>query len=718
MKQLLQNLGNGKLEIEETPAPACGRGQLLIATHLTLVSAGTERMLVEFGKANLITKARSQPDKVRQVLSKMKTDGISATLGAVRSKLDQPLALGYCNVGTITEVGSGISNFKVGDRVLSNGPHAEIVRVPATLAAIIPDKVSDEDAVFGVIASIGLQGLRLAKPEIGECFVVTGLGLIGLMTVQLLKAAGCRVMGIDLDPKRCEMAKPWCDATLALKDGEDPIAVARAFSRGAGVDGVIITTSTSSDLPVAQAADMSRQRGRIILVGVAGLNLVRDKFYKKELTFQVSSSYGPGRYDPAYEEKGQDYPAGFVRFTAQRNFVAILDSMASGALKTSNMITHRYDVADAGKAYETLTRDPMALGILLRFSDAKPTQQLAAPRTIRLSNPAPVSGALQVGVIGAGNFSSRVLIPALKSSGAIIRTVATSSGLNAVHHGRKHGAELATTDISVILSDPAINAVVVATRHDSHADLVIQAVKAGKHVFVEKPLALTHAETDAVVEAVKDAQSAGQNPIVMVGFNRRFAPHVERATAALKRIGTMPRMIMMTMNAGDIPAEHWTQDMEAGGGRIIGECCHMIDLARHLAGSPISRVAASAIGNIAGGPSPRDNAVVNVNFANGSVASIAYVAMGSKDFPKERIEVFAAGGVLQIDNFRKFNAYSWQGAQPARAFSQDKGHAAGVAAFLAAIRTGGSSPISFDQIIEVSRASIDAVAMIEELSQE
>lgn len=715
MKQLLQNLGNGTLEIAETPAPACGRGQLLIATNLTLVSAGTERMLVEFGKANLVAKARSQPDKVRQVLSKMKTDGVSATLDAVRSKLDQPLALGYCNVGVVTEVGAGVSGFNVGDRVLSNGPHAEIVRVPATLAALVPHSVSDEEAAFGVIASIGLQGMRLAQPQLGECFVVTGLGLIGLMTAQLLKAAGCRVMGIDLDPKRCAMASAWCDVTVALKDGADPIAAARTFSRGAGVDGVIVTTATSSDGPVSQAAEMCRQRGRIVLVGVAGLNLVRDQFYKKELTFQVSSSYGPGRYDPSYEEKGHDYPAGFVRFTAQRNFVAVLDSMASGALRTSDMVTHRYEVADAAKAYQTLTDDPAALGIVLRFRDAATPPATVSLRTITLASRASAAGTLQVGVIGAGNFASRVLIPALKSAGASIRSVATSSGLNAVHHGRKHGAELATTDLSVVFDDPSIDAVVVATRHDSHAELVIKAIKAGKHVFVEKPIALNHAETDAVEAAVAEARAAGRDPIVMVGFNRRFAPHVERAATALKRIGDAPRIMLMTMNAGEIPPDHWTQDMEAGGGRIVGECCHMIDLARYLAGSPITGVTSAAIGRTAGGPSPRDNAVVTVNFANGSLASVAYLAMGSKDFPKERIEVFAAGGVLQIDNFRKFNTYGWPGAQSARAFSQDKGHAAGVAAFLAAIRMGSASPIPFEQLLEVSHASVDAANIIEGL---
>jgi predicted dehydrogenase/threonine dehydrogenase-like Zn-dependent dehydrogenase len=716
VKQLLQNLGSGALELVETPAPACGRGQLLIATTLTLVSAGTERMLVEFGKANVIAKARSQPDKVRQVLSKMKTDGIGATLDAVRSKLDQPLALGYCNVGTVLEVGAGVTGFSVGDRVLSNGAHAEIVRVPATLAARIPENVSDDDASFVVLASIGLQGLRLARPELGECFVVIGLGLIGMMTAQLLKAAGCRVMGVDLDPERCAMAKNWCEVTVALKDGADPLAAARAFSRGAGVDGVIITASTSSDVPVSQAADMCRQRGRIILVGVAGLKLSRDQFYKKELTFQVSSSYGPGRYDAAYEEKGQDYPAGFVRFTAQRNFVAVLDAMASGGLDVSGMVTHRYNIADAAGAYATLTSDAKALGILLRFRDASASPP-AGTRTIALSGASPVAGTPQLAVIGAGNFASRVLIPALKSAGASIRAVATSSGVNAVHHGRKHGAEFATTDLSAVFDDPAVDAVVVATRHDSHAELVIRAIEAGKHVFVEKPLALNHGDVDRIEAAMAVSRTAGHAPMVMVGFNRRFAPHVVRTTDALKRIGEQPRILLMTMNAGEIPTDHWTQDMEAGGGRIIGECCHMIDLARHLAGSKIVSVATSAIGRSAGGPSPRDNAVVSVNFANGSLASIAYLAIGSKDFPKERIEVFAAGGVLQIDNFRKFAAYSWPGASPARSFSQDKGHVAGVAAFVAALKSGGPSPIPFDEIIEVARASIDAARTIEELTQ-
>ena len=473
MKQLLQNMANGETKVADVPSPRPGAGQLLIHTSATLVSAGTERMLVEFGKANWLDKARQQPDKVRMVLDKVRTDGLAATLEAVQSKLDQPLALGYCNVGVVAEIGAGVEGFAIGDRVVSNGKHAEVVCVPKNLCARVPERVTDEQAAFTVLAAIGLQGIRLVNPTLGECVVVTGLGLIGLLTVQLLRAQGCRVLGIDLDPARLAMARNFGAEVVDLSRGEDPLAVAAAFSRGRGVDAVIITASSKSNEPVSQAAKMCRQRGRIVLVGVTGLELSRADFYEKELSFQVTCSYGPGRYDPAYEEGGQDYPVGFVRWTEQRNFEAVLDLLASERLDVGPLISHRFPLERAEEAYALLTSNVPSLGILLEYPapDAQPIRALTE-RTVFLSN-LPAKAKPSIGFFGAGNYAGRVLIPAFKATGASLHTLVSSGGVSAVHHGRKHGFMRASTDASAMLIDPAIDTVVVATRHDSHARYVV-----------------------------------------------------------------------------------------------------------------------------------------------------------------------------------------------------------------------------------------------------
>ena len=671
MKQVLQNLKDGSTEVTDVPCPRAGRGQLLIRTSRTLVSAGTERMLVDFGKAGLIDKARQQPDKVRMVLDKIRTDGLMPTLEAVRNKLDQPLPMGYCNVGVVVEVGAGVGGFAVGDRVASNGKHAEAVSVPANLCAQVPGGVCDEDAAFTVLGAIALQGIRLVQPTLGEAVVVTGLGLIGLVTVQLLRAQGCRVLGLDFDPAKLELARRFGAETVDLTVGADPVAAATAFSRGRGVDAVIITASTKSNEPVHQAALMCRKRGRIVLVGVTGLELSRADFFEKELTFQVSCSYGPGRYDPNYEEKGQDYPVGFVRWTEQRNFEAVLDMLAGGQLQVGPLVSHRYAIADAEQAYAVVGGAEPSLGILLEYPE--PTAQGAAARqsrTVELPAPAkavPVAeGAPGVSVIGAGNYAGAVLIPAFKAAGVPFRQIAASASAGSVHLGRKFGFAQATTDTAALLADPAAQIVVVATRHDSHAEYVLRALAAGKHVFVEKPLALRHDEL-ARIEA---ACAGAPRQLLMVGFNRRFAPQVQRIKTLLAG-APGPKAFMMTVNAGAIPANHWTQDREVGGGRLVGEGCHFIDLLRFLAGSPIEAHHAVAM------DSPtRDSFTVSLRFADGSVGTIVYVANGSKAFPKERLDVFAAGRVLQLDNFRRLVGYGWPGFSKMNLWRQDKGQAA------------------------------------------
>jgi predicted dehydrogenase/threonine dehydrogenase-like Zn-dependent dehydrogenase len=702
VKQLLQSLSTGVSVLPDLPSPAAARGQLLILTHCSLVSVGTERMLVEFGKASWIDKARQQPDKVQQVLEKARTDGLFTTLDAVRSKLDQPLPLGYCNVGTVVAVGSGVVGFQVGDRVASNGPHAELVAVPQHLCAPIPDGVTDEAAAFTVLASIGLQGIRLAGPTLGETFVLSGLGLIGLLTGQLLAAQGCRVLGLDPDPSKCALAERLGITALHLTCGIDPVAWCLEHTAGIGVDGVLITAATSSSEPVHVAAQACRQRGRIVLVGVTGLELRRDLFYKKELSFQVSCSYGPGRYDPAYEQQGHDYPIGFVRWTVQRNFQAVLHALATGAMRTEPLVSHRFPIEQAAAAYELLSSPEPSLGVLLQYPGTADPQQ----RTIALpAEPASAgSRALRpgqplLGVIGAGNYASRMLIPAFAKAGARFYTLAASSGIDPVHVGRKFGFRQASTDVPALLADPSCHTVVIATRHDSHAPLVQQALAAGKHVFVEKPLCLTAEELTAI-----EAAHTGEQ-LLMVGFNRRFAPLLIDLQQQMARLSG-PKAFVYTCNAGAIPAHHWTQDPALGGGRLLGEACHFVDLLRHLAASPIEDL--HLLSATDSKPCP-DTFSLQLRFADGSIGTVHYFANGSKAFPKERLEVFAAGKVLRLDNYRKLQVWGIPGFRTRRHLSQDKGQQACCSAFLKAIETGGAPPIPASEIFEVQRWLLEAM---------
>jgi predicted dehydrogenase/threonine dehydrogenase-like Zn-dependent dehydrogenase len=700
MKQVLQDLKQGTSRVEEVPVPVTRRGHLLISSQCSLVSAGTERMLVEFGKAGLVEKARQQPEKVRMVLDKMRTDGVLPTLEAVRNKLDQPLPMGYCNVGMVRELGSGVAGFTEGDLVVSNGRHAEFVSVPVNLCARVPPSVPADHAAFTVLGAIALQGIRLVNPTLGEAVVVMGLGVVGLMTVQLLRAHGCRVLATDFDPVRLALAHQFGAEVVPLQLGGDPVAEASAFSRGRGVDAVIITASTRSSEPVRHAALMCRQRGRIVLVGVSGLELSRADFYERELTFQVSCSYGPGRYDPNYEEKGQDYPVGFVRWTEQRNFEAVLDMMADGRVDVAPLITHRFDIAQAEKAYEVLAGSEPSLGILLTYPtrDAD-RKEFPSWRTVSLSS-TPVENAATggppcVSMIGAGNYAGAVLLPALVKTGVKLQTLASSGGVTSAYLGRKFGFRYATTDTDSLLTDPAAHAVVIATRHDTHAHYAQQALAAGKHVFIEKPLALTHHHLDDIASA---ATASGR--LVMVGFNRRFAPHIQRMRSLLGGIGAT-KCLVMTVNAGAIPAQHWTHDREVGGGRLLGEGCHFVDLLRYLVGAPITEYKVTAMD-----ATTRDSFVITLRFADGSLGTINYLANGSKAFPKERLELFAVGRVLQLDNFRTLTGYGWPGFRRMGLWRQDKGQRACIQAFCDAVRTGGPSPIPMDELLEVGRITV------------
>jgi len=700
VKQILQSFANGKTTVADVPRPAVRPAQLLLRTRATLISAGTERMLVEFGRANLLDKARQQPERVKMVLDKVKTDGLATTLAAVANKLDQPLALGYCHVGEVVEVGRGVEGFAPGDRVASNGKHAEMVSVPSTLCALVPDGVSDNEAAFTVIGAIALQGIRMVQPSLGEAVVVTGLGLIGLITVQLLRAHGCRVLGLDFDPAKLALARACGAEVIDLSQGADPVAAGMAFSRGRGVDAVIITASTKSSEPVHQAALMCRKRGRIVLVGVTGLDLRRDDFYQKELSFSVSCAYGPGRYDSMYEDKGIDYPVGFVRWTAQRNFEAVLDMMADGRLRVAPLISHRFSLDEAPAAYDLIAGRQPSLGVVLSYPRAEVPEAREALSSTVVTLKSPTPGAPAVSFVGAGNYATAMLAPAFKAAGARLRTIASATGVSGVHAGRKFGFEETTTDTARVLSDDATDAVAIVTRHDSHASLTCEALRAGKHVFVEKPLALTAADVDRVADAAR--ASSG---MLMVGFNRRFAPHVQTMHRLLKgAVG--PKTFIMTVNAGDIPASHWTQDPEVGGGRFIGEGCHFVDVLRFLAGAPIVDTAATAVGRASGAQILDDKSTVTLAFADGSMGTIHYLAHGHKSFPKERLEVFASGGILQLDNYRVLTGYGWPGFRSQRLWRQDKGQHACARAFVDAMASGGPSPIPLDELLEVARVTI------------
>lgn len=718
MKQVLQNLRDGDTVLETVPVPIPGANEVLIRSACSLVSAGTEKMLVDFGKASLLDKARSQPDKVRMVFDKLRSDGIVNTVKAVQKKLAEPIPLGYCNVGQVVEIGGRVSRFAVGDWVVSNGHHAEYVSVGENLCAKLPAGVVMEQAAFTVLGAIAMQGIRLANPTLGETVVVYGLGLIGQIAARLLRANGCRVLGFDVNAQRVALAAAQGVEAHVLAGDSDAVNVAMAYTGNVGVDAVLVTASTSSDELMHDAASMCRKRGRIVLVGVTGLNLRRDDFYQKELSFQVSCSYGPGRYDANYEVKGQDYPLAFVRWTEQRNFEAILDLLQRGLLQLGDLITHRYAFDDAVDAYAALSSG-QSLGILLQYADhdaaagevgVSPAQRHVAIAHIdarhgKATEAPRDSRAARVAFIGAGNYATSQLLPAFKNTPAALHTVVSQKGISAVRLAKQFGVAKARTSVDDVFVDDSIDTLVISTRHDTHAAFVVRAIEAGKHVFVEKPLCLT-ADELAEIDAARIAyRFDGQ---LTVGFNRRFAPLVQQMQ---KRLAPLhgPRQINILVNALAIDSSHWTQDVHTGGGRIIGEACHFIDLARFLAASPIASVHASA-----GSSSAKisDNCAITLTFDNGSIASISYFSGGHRGYAKETVSVFCEGKVLHLDNYRMLRGEGWKDLRKLRSFRQDKGQQAFVSAFVAAIRDGGPAPISYGQIKEVMRATLEASRQI------
>ncbi len=699
MLQVLQNLKNGQITVASLPQPQVRENHLLIASEHSLISKGTEKMVLEFGKANYLNKARQQPDKVKMALNKIRTDGVVPTIETIINKLNQSLPLGYSNVGRIMEVGSGVTDFSTGDRVLSNGYHAEVVCVPKNLCARIPDTVPSEVAAFGVPGAIGLHGVRLAKPTLGEKFVVTGLGLIGLLVAQILRANGCEVLGLDIDSAKLNMAGQMGFLTL---DSQSPNILREVdhFSNGRGVDGVIVTAATNSHKPLLQAAEICRKKGRIVLIGVTGMELSRPLFFRKELSFQVSCSYGPGRYDPFYEEQGHDYPFSYVRWTEQRNFEAILNLMSSGAIDAKPLISHRFRVDDSPKAYEVIFNNQSALGVVLSYPESKETIKKSV-----FKNPdykAENQKKTKVSFLGAGQYASGVLMPAFKKAGVSFHAVVTARGLGSYKAAEKFNFKqtLSKTD-DIFRGDSSI--IVIVTRHNTHGEYTLKSLKEGKDVFVEKPLAINMNEINRIEEFYKSGRTA---PQIMVGFNRRFSPLVQEVIPSLRKSNS-PKIISMKINAGQIPPDHWVQDIHLGGRRLIGEGCHFIDLARYLVGHEIVHFNASSSLPKTRDYNKEDQWSLNLKFRDGSLANIFYFSNGHKSLPKEDIEVHCDGMSFKIDNFRTLKSFGWKGIPNMKLWLQDKGQFSCVSCFINSVQKGHWT-IPLNELLEVAGISIKA----------
>lgn len=704
MLQIIQDLKSGNTNLEDIPIPRVGSGKVLIKNHRSLVSLGTEKMLVSFGKASMIDKARQQPDKVKEVINKMKTDGVQTTYEAVMRKLGTPKALGYSSAGEVVEVGNGVYDLKPGDRVISNGNHAEYVAIPKNLVAKIPDSVNFEEASFTVVGAIALQGIRLVQPTIGETVAVIGLGLIGLITVQLLKANGCNVIGFDLDEDKLKLAEQL-GIPVVNSGKQDPVRYIEQFTDEVGADAVIITASTKSNAVIKQAANMSRKRGRIVLVGVIGLNIDRADFYEKELSFQVSCSYGPGRYDEEYEQKGIDYPLPYVRWTEKRNFEAVLESIRNGSLNVQSLITERVKLEDYRDIYGDMEAGNSIASVLeypvSETSEGTRIEDLS--RTISIPEAEYSGGPGTMAIIGAGNFTQSTILPSLKKAGAEMKYVVSSGGLSSTTLAKKYGVPNSSTDLDTVLSDEEVDGVVITTQHNLHAGMTIQSLKAGKQVFVEKPLALNQKELDDIISAVEESGNT-----VTVGFNRRFSPHVEKMRSFL---GEQPSSmnVIATMNAGYIPPDVWVHDLETGGGRIVGEACHYIDLITYLTGSKVIEVSMQSMGT-----DPKentDNASIHLKYANGSLGVINYFANGNKSYSKERVEVYYQGKNLILDNFRRLDGYGYGKGFGSKLLKtkQDKGHRKQFELLTKHWREGGEPLVPFDEIVNTTKATFAAI---------
>ena len=732
MKQLLQNYKTGRLQIQEVPASPAGSYRVVVRTFASLVSVGTEKSMLELARKSLLGKAMARPDLVRQVIAKAQAEGILEAWRQAMGRLDTPVPLGYSSAGVVIDVGPGVQGFAVGDRVACAGSgyagHAEVVSIPANLCVKIPEGVDFESAAFVALGGIALEAVRMARVSLGETVVVIGLGLLGQIAVQLLNAAGCHVIGMDIHPRKAEMALQH-GAEAVATDYSVLSALCRQRTGHQGADAVIILAATPSNEPLERAAELCRERGRIVAAGLVGLQIPRKPFYDKELELVVSRAWGPGLYDPHYTEKGLDYPLAYARWTARRNMEEFLAQLAKGAVRVDHLITHRFPFDRAPEAYELILegKEPY-IGVLLTYErEPDLSRTVVVKRNQRgqrgqesqrgqissvPSVPSALSGPLGVGLIGAGQFAAGTLLPILKGlKGLRFRGVATATGLSARHVADKFGFEYCTTDYHEILKDPEIALVFILTRHGAHAPLVAEALRAGKHVFVEKPLALNPEQLRELVRAYKgpeglDGPSVSSVPsgsLLMVGFNRRFSPFAKWLKDRFADIPE-PLAVHCTVNAGPVPPDHWVHDPEQGGGRIIGEVCHFVDLIQYLTGSLPVRVYAETL--TSRGYKPSDNVVITLKMANGAIGSITYVAGGDKRYPRERVEVFGGGAVGVIENFkaatfirggRKMRIRNW--------LSVDRGHRGEVEALLSAIRAGGPAPVAFEEYVYTTLAT-------------
>jgi predicted dehydrogenase/threonine dehydrogenase-like Zn-dependent dehydrogenase len=709
VRQVARSLRDGRLLVTEVPSPMLRSRGVLIRTAASLVSVGTERTAVEFTQKNLAQKARARPDLAREVIGRAQREGLLTTFDGVVNRLGQLLPLGYSSAGIVTDVGEDTPGFRVGDRVTAAGAgyanHAEAAFIPRNLVVPLPDGVDFESAAFVTVGSVALQGLRQAGPNLGENVLVIGLGLVGQLAAQLLKAAGCRVFGVDLDQARVDLA-----IELGADGGSvtgDARASGAAFTERRGFDSILVTADTTSNDPVTLAGELAGDRAVVVAVGAVGLDIPRTLYYEKELELRLSRSYGPGRYDPSYEEAGHDYPRGYVRWTEQRNMAEVVRLLASGVLRVKPLVSHRFPIEQAEAAYEVVAGKGAArpLGVLLVYDTSTDL-----PREVRLAPPTGAKDAapIRLGMLGAGNFATGTLLPALRGNRDITLTgIVSASGLSARSSGGRFGFAYCASDESALLEDPGTNWIAIVTRHDLHAGQAIAAMEAGKDVFVEKPLALNRTELLAVVDAQR---RTGKR--LMVGFNRRFAPMVEEMRNFLA-VRKRPILAAYRVNAGAIAASHWTQDPATGGGRIIGEACHFIDLLQWLAGSPPTRVYAQAA--VAKGKPILDEVVISISFADGSAGTVLYTAGGDRSFGKERIEAFSDGRLAVLDDFHSLELVgSGQRTRRRERLRPDKGHRGEWRKLVEAASTGAPTPIP---MVELVASHLAAYAAVESLQR-
>ncbi len=705
MKQVLQNMKTGEMVVADVPAPVAQRGRVLVRTAASLISAGTERMVVDEGKKSLLEKARERPELVRQVIQRARSEGIVKTVNAVLTKLGSSSALGYSAAGLVSSVGEDVTEFSPGMRVACAGvgyaSHAEVLSVPQNLCVRLPDEVSFEAGAFGTLGAIALHGVRLAEPTLGEAVAVIGLGLLGQLTVQLLKANGCRVFGIDLDAQKLQLARELGADMTALSDADVKRAVME-WSRGRGADAVLITAATPSNQPIELAGEISRLKGRVVAVGLVGMDIPRNLYFKRELTLKISMSYGPGRYDAEYEERGHDYPFAYVRWTEKRNIEAFLDLVAEGRVDVNRLITHRFPIEEGGRAYQLIAGESSEpyLGIILQYDTERELEgrtQAAQPET-KQSQPAR-HDAVHLGMIGAGVYAKAMLLPPLKAAGVSFKTIATATGVTARDIAEKYHFERISGDANEVINDEDVNLIVIATRHESHAELARRALERGLHVFVEKPLALNEEELERV--AAEAESSTGR---LMVGFNRRFSP-LARAARDFFAGRQTPLSISYRVNAGRIPREHWAQDPREGGGRIIGEVCHFIDLMHFLTGALTTRVYAEAVTSRSLEVVDEDSVFITLRFSDGSNGAIAYLAEGDKALAKERVEIFGAGKSFVLDDYRSSTSYHQGREEQTRLRTQDKGQAEEVRAVCEVVLKGTDAPIALADLMTTTRAT-------------